>query len=198
MSGHGGSRPGAGRPARAKRTHKPIVEAEQRCIDRLPQTFDHLEYLANGGYEQVTETWEPAATIMVEQPLRNKDGSYLLDKNQRPIIMKQQAFPDAGPDVLVLVKRVVEVAAPDRTANIYLADRAMGKPTERIEADVQANGTVAITTTAIARARDELAAWRANMLQNLSTTPLSLPSAPPTPPILPTPTDVSTTPRETA
>lgn len=113
----GGSRPGAGRKSKAQKFERPIAAAEKKIADRLPQIVDNLIFLANGGYEQVTETWEPAGLHTVGE------GEAILP-----------AFPDKKPDELVLIKRTSSIAAPDRAANTYLLDRIAGKPTVPIEA----------------------------------------------------------------
>src|ERR1051325_9731088 len=102
----------SGRRARAEKFARPIARAEKQIVDRLPERVDRLEFLADGGYEQVTEHWEPAGSLWID------DGD-----------AKQPMFPDKKPDELVLIKRTRTFAAPDRAANIYLLDRIMGKPT---------------------------------------------------------------------
>ncbi len=116
---HGGSRPGSGRKRKADKFAKPIAAAEQRIVDHLPQLIDNMLELANGGYEQVEEKWLPAALVTVGS------GEYELP-----------AFPDKPGDELVLVERKTSIADRDRAANQYLIDRIMGKPTERVEHDL--------------------------------------------------------------
>ena len=127
----GGARPGAGRKRKIEKYESPIVAAENRLADRLPLTIDNLEKLADGGQESYQETWEPAGTILIDDVEIEHDAK----GNPRPIKVKRLAFPDLPADELVLVRKVVSVAAPDRTTNIYLSDRVMGKPTERVEHD---------------------------------------------------------------
>lgn len=138
-NGHGGKRAGAGRKPRAERFGPQLEAAEARCVRRLPQHLGNLEQLADGGYEQVTETWEPAGLTFVEAPLLGPDGAPRMDANGRPIVVRQQAFPDLAPDTLVCVRRTRSIAAPDRAANIYLIDRAMGKPVAQVAGEMQLN-----------------------------------------------------------
>lgn len=129
----GGKRAGAGRKSTAERFARPIAVAEKRVADRLPQTIDNLEHLADGGYERVKEKWQPAALVVLELPLRKPDGTPMVDADSKAILAKQQVFPDAEPDQLVLVERSTETADRDRAANIYLVDRILGKPMQRQE-----------------------------------------------------------------
>lgn len=129
----GGARPGAGRKTKAVKHERQINKAEKRCADRLPETIGNLEALADGGYPRVKEKWEPAALVVLELPLRDALGNPMLDADGKPILAKQQVFPHAKPDELVLVERITEIADRDRAANIYLTDRAMGKPVQKQE-----------------------------------------------------------------
>lgn len=122
---NGGKRPGAGRPRKTDKHAGQIAAFEKRAADSLPERFENLTYLANGGYERVKEKWVPAGLVF-------KDETTLDDKG-RPLTVKVPAFPDLGPEVLVLIEKITEIAEPDRASNVYLTDRAMGKPTERIE-----------------------------------------------------------------
>lgn len=119
----GGRREGAGRPRKAEKYERPINKAEKQIVDRLsankdglPGIIDNLLKLADGGFEQVAEHYEAAGTITTG----SGEAAALV-------------FPEKAADEMVLVKRVVTVAAPDRVANIYLIDRILGKPTERQE-----------------------------------------------------------------
>jgi glucose dehydrogenase len=73
---------------------------------------------------------------------------------------------------------------PDRKANEYLINRILGTPMVRIEADIDPEGTIEATGEALSEAARELAEWRKQMTEQLS----SLPSAPPTLPTSPTST----------
>lgn len=75
--------------------------------------------------------------MFIEQPEDYVDASGVT----RSRIVKTAAFPDIEPTELVLVERKREFADKDRTANQYLLDRIMGKPTERHEVD----GELALT-----------------------------------------------------
>src|SRR5262245_37492327 len=130
-NGHGGARAGAGRPRKAEKYASQIAQAEDRIADRLSERVEKLEYLANGGYEQIEEEYLPAGLIFVGS------GEWAT-----------LAFPDLPPEQLVCVKRKRSVAAPDRAANIYLIDRIAGKPTARVEADIDPDGTLEVTEAA--------------------------------------------------
>lgn len=60
---------------------------------------------------------------------------------------------DRDPQELVLVARIVRRAAPDRKANEYLIDRLMGRPTAKVEADLEASddGVLSRFLEAVAR-----------------------------------------------
>lgn len=135
-NGWGGARPGAGRKARAQKFAGPIAAAEQAIVDQLPQIVGNLLMLANGGWEEISEHYEPAGLVLVDDYAQNAEGqSYKV---------KRLAFPDLPPDQMVLVKRVRSVAAPDRIANIYLVDRILGKPVQAIEASGPEGGSIPV------------------------------------------------------
>ncbi len=113
---HGGARDGAGRKAKAEKFAGQIASAEQRIADRLPQLIDNMLEIADGGYERVEEEWQPAGLVTVGS------GEY-----------ESKVFPDKPDHELVLVKRKVSIADKDRSANQYLIDRILGKPTQRTE-----------------------------------------------------------------
>lgn len=134
----GGSRDGAGRKPKREKFKAPIARAEKRIADSLPTRMEKLHYLADGGYRRPIEIWEPAGlqTIVVSQVLLDAEGKqYIVSRTEK-------AFPDLEPDQLVLIRKTVSFADPDLRANIYLADRIMGKPTERHEHDV--DGGIAV------------------------------------------------------
>lgn len=137
MAPRGGTRPGAGRKKTTEKYALPIRRAEKQIVDRLPERVERLHELANGGFEQVTETYEPAGSVLLELPLRGADGQPLLDRGGRPILARQRAFPDLAADALICVRRVVSVAAPDRKANEYLLDRIMGRPTVAVAGEIE-------------------------------------------------------------
>ena len=137
MTTRGGARPNAGRKKLSEKYARPIARAEKQIVDRLPERIERLTELANGGWEQVTTTYEPAGTILLDLPLRDKDGQPLLDRQGRPILAKQLAFPDLPADAQVLMRRTVTAMAPDRKANEYLVDRIMGRPTAHIEGAIE-------------------------------------------------------------
>lgn len=112
QSKRGGRRVGSGRKTKqATRLRAELVaEADKLICDNLPRLVGNLLLLANGGYQRVEEEWTPAP--------KAKDA-------------KEDEAP--GESVLILTKRKVSVAEPDRAANQYLIDRSIGKPTERHE-----------------------------------------------------------------
>lgn len=111
MAGTGGARPGAGRKPKKEKYAAPINRAERQIVDKLPQLIQNLQKLADGGYERVEDEWLPAGLVTIGT------GENM-----------QLVYPYKDPDELVLVKRRVSIADQDRAANIYLADRIMGKP----------------------------------------------------------------------
>lgn len=129
-NGWGGARANAGRKKKAEIFASEIAAAERRVADRLPRLLANLEQLADGGYEQVTETYEPAGLIQITKEVITKDGT---------VSVKELAFPELPPDELVCVRRTRTVAAPDRAANVYLVDRILGRPVAAVEADVEVN-----------------------------------------------------------
>jgi hypothetical protein len=119
---NGGARPGAGRKPKPKTEaqESAIAVAEKRCADRLPLTLANLEEIADGRAEQ-TEVEEMAAgTITIGK------GAYV-----------KPAFPDLPPEQMVLVRRKTVTFAPEARANMYLADRVMGKPSDGDEAKIR-------------------------------------------------------------
>ena len=135
-NGHGGARPGAGRKAKAEKYADQIAQTEDRIADRLGDRVAALELLADGGYEQVQEFWEPAGPIQISKMLETKEGT---------IRVTELAFPELPPDKLVCIRRTRSYAAPDRAANIYLIDRILGKPTQQTELSGPDGGAIPVT-----------------------------------------------------
>lgn len=170
-NGHGGARSGAGRKPKLQKFEAQIDAAERRIADQLPQLLDNLQVLANGGFDQVSETWEPAGLIQISKEVVTGEGT---------VSVRELAFPHLDPEQLVCVRRTRSIAAPDRAANIYLVDRILGKPTARVEADVDPDGTLEATAEAMQQAAAELAAWRTQMsaqLPNISNAPPTVPTS---------------------
>jgi len=134
-NGHGGARPNAGRKRKADKYKAQINKAEKAAAARLVRNIENLEHLADGGYQRVSERYEPAGAIYIDAPLRNEDGTVKLDANGKPIMVKQRAYPDKDADELVLVERRVEIADKDRAANIWLTEFIAGKPVQQVEAE---------------------------------------------------------------
>lgn len=105
----------AGRPRKIEKNIASINQAEGRIKDRLPELIDNLFHLANGGYEKVTCEYQPAGILTVGK-----------GENERLL------FPDKPKDELVLVKKTISIADKDRTANVYLLDRVLGKPVQKV------------------------------------------------------------------
>lgn len=118
---HGGARSGAGRKRKIEKYQSAIEKAELRIAQKLPDILDNLEVLADGGQQIITEKYQPAGLVT----LTKQDGEG--NAYQVP------AFPDLDPLEQVLVEKTVVTQGRDLRANTYLADRVMGKPTQRQE-----------------------------------------------------------------
>jgi hypothetical protein len=129
-NGWGGARANAGRKKKADRFASEIAQAERRVADRLPQLIDNLMLLADGGWEQVTETLEPAGLIQITKEVITSDGT---------VSVRELAFPELPPEQLVVVRRTRATAAPNLRANEYLVDRILGRPVAAVEAEVEVN-----------------------------------------------------------
>lgn len=138
-NGHGGARPGSGRKRISEKYAVQVEAFHDQVVAGLDDRYAALQLLADGGYDQVSETWEPAGLVFVEMPLLDQSGEPKMDANGRPIIVRQKAFPELDPTELVCVRRVKSVAAPDRRANEYLVDRVAGRPVAAVEGEVNVN-----------------------------------------------------------
>jgi hypothetical protein len=127
----GGTRPGAGRPRKSDKYAGQITALEDQIVDGLPANVANMQLLANGGFEQITESWEPAGLIEITKQVVTNDGT---------VSVRELAFPELDPTQLVCVRRTRSIAAPDRKANEYLINRIAGTPTQRIEADIDGDG----------------------------------------------------------
>ena len=166
--GHGGARAGAGRKRKSDKYAAQIAATNDRIAAGLLDRVAALELLAEGGYKQITEIWEPAGLITIQKVVETKDGT---------IRGTELAFPELPPDELVCTRRTRSIAAPDRRANEYLINRIAGTPTQRLDLDHDPDGDMELTAAAMSDAAKELAEWRRMQTALLS----SLPSAPPTP-----------------
>lgn len=164
---NGGARPGAGRKPNIQKYTVHVTSFHDQAAADVDDRYAALKLLADGGFEEITETWEPAGLIFVGS------GEWAT-----------LAFPHLPPDHLVCIKRTRSVAAPDRRANEYLINRIAGTPTQRIDLDADPDGAIEATGEALTEAARELAEWRRQMSAELS----NMPSAPPTPPTSSTPT----------
>jgi hypothetical protein len=126
---NGGARPGAGRKRKYEKYQTAIEKAELRIAQKLPEILDNLEILADGGQQIITEEWQPAGLVTLTKHDDEKDKYYQV-----------QAFPGLDPLEPVLVKRTVVTSGKDLRANQYLADRVMGRPTQKQEIDFSGDG----------------------------------------------------------
>lgn len=120
---NGGARPNSGPKPKAERHETAIQTAEKRCADRLPITLHNLEEIADGLVEDVDEQWVAAGMATIGK-----------GNNER------LAFPELAktePFKLVLVSKKVIKRGPDVRANMYLADRVMGKPADGDEQKIR-------------------------------------------------------------
>ena len=131
----GGSRPGAGRKTAEVTKFRADVEKATRdlVVDRIPELLDNLVHLANGGYQRVKESWEPAGLVMVDAEVEDVDGNPVYDARGCPVTAKRPAFPEIPPDKMVCTSRTTETADCDRAANEYLINRVLGRPKQALE-----------------------------------------------------------------
>ena len=194
-STRGGRRQGAGRkpsPAtvEALKRADALIDAAPKCVrervDAIIATnaitiTESLIRLAHGGYQREKQWLVPAALVTIERvkTIRQDDGTITAatDANGKPIKERAPAFPDLKPDQLVPVKTQTETADGDREAAKYCLDRVLGKPTQAVELTGAGGGPIDVKSEDMARAAEELAAWRKAMTDALS----SGPSAPQTP-----------------
>ncbi|HEU4327370.1 MAG TPA: hypothetical protein VFS21_29805 [Roseiflexaceae bacterium] len=138
-NGHGGRRPGAGRPRTSERYAAQIESFLDQAAAGLAQNYATLERLAAGNLEQVEEEYQPAGLIYVRRPVLDPAGVPRIDANGRPIMANQLAFPDLPPNQPVLVRRRIGRTAPNPTVLMYLVNRVLGMPTAAIEGEVDLN-----------------------------------------------------------
>ncbi len=91
--GHGGARPGSGRPPKAVLAETPIRQAEKKIRDRLPWIVDRLFELAEGvRVESSGLTGEP---IVYQKPPDRGACEYLMDrimgKPMQPVDVRERA-----------------------------------------------------------------------------------------------------------
>lgn len=169
-NGHGGARPGSGRKRISERYAPQVESFHDQVAADLDKRYAALAFLADGGFEEVEEVWEPAGLVTIQKTLETADGV---------VRVSELAFPHLDPTTLVCVQRKKKIAAPDRKANEYLVDRVAGRPTQAVEIDADPDGTLEVTADAMTQAASELALWRKQMHEQLSS--LSVPPTPPTP-----------------
>lgn len=117
----------AGRPRKVDQYAAEIASLDDRVAGSLDARYEALDELARGGFEQITETWEPAGMLYRDDYTAGEDG--------KTIRTRVLAFPDKQPDELVCVRRTRSVAAPDRRANEYLINRILGTPVQQLEGE---------------------------------------------------------------
>lgn len=139
---HGGARSNAGRKRKIEKYQSAIEKAELRIAQKLPDILENLEILADGGQQVVTEKYQPAGLVTLTK--QDDEGN----------AYQVPAFPDLDPLEQVLVERTVVTAGRDRASNQYLADRVMGRPTQRQEIDLEGNG-INITVRHVTHAPSE-------------------------------------------
>lgn len=136
----GGKRAGAGRKPNNERFARPIAAAEKKLGDQLPALAENILALAHGGFPVVSEIWEPAGLVTVDDTeVVETDGKAFSVK------IKRLAFPGKNADELVLIKRTVSTAAPSLAANQYALDRIMGRPTEHQELSGPDGGAIPLS-----------------------------------------------------
>lgn len=129
-NGHGGARAGSGRKRISERYSEQVATFHDLAAADIEKRYQSLAFLADGGFEELEEVWEPAGLITVQKTLETADGV---------IRVSELAFPHLPPEQLVCVQRKKRIAAPDRKANEYLVDRVAGRPVAAVEADVEAD-----------------------------------------------------------
>lgn len=144
-SKRGGRRAGAGRkPKQATVVRSEVsalvngdpneaVDLEVAFKALAPKCVVNLSILANGGYERVERTYQPAGLVLVEDFARNAKGEILTNAKGDPIKIDRRLYPDKPVDELVLVEQSISYAEPDRQANQYIVDRVLGKPRQAVE-----------------------------------------------------------------
>lgn len=116
-----------GRPKKVDQYAAEITALDDQIAGSLDARYVALDQLAQGGFEQITETWEPAGMLYRDDYTAGEDG--------KTIRTRVLAFPDKKPDELVCVRRTRSIAAPDRRANEYLINRILGTPVQQLEGE---------------------------------------------------------------
>jgi hypothetical protein len=121
-NGHGGKRPGAGRPAKSEQHLTAIQDAEERISQRLPQLLGKLFELADG-IEVQGFSLDGSPKVYTRAPCF-KSLSYLVDR-----VMGRPAQPieGSGPDKEPFRFVVEYVNAPAREGD---SDPASEAPSE--------------------------------------------------------------------
>ncbi len=124
---HGGARPGAGRKPNAEVHAESVGGFTLSAAEYLPQAFENLRLLAEGGALRVEQKWSPAGTLTRKDVARDDAGAPLFDKNGKLSIIEVPLYPDLPAEEPVMVERKVTTLPPDYKANEYLVDRVAGK-----------------------------------------------------------------------
>lgn len=127
---HGGARAGSGRKRISEKYAAQVESFHDLAARDLGDRYAALQFLADGGFEEVEEVWEPAGLVTIQKTLETADGV---------IRVSELAFPHLPPEQLVCVQRKKKIAAPDRKANEYLVDRVAGRTVQAIEGEIGVN-----------------------------------------------------------
>ncbi len=158
QSKRGGKRAGAGRKtAEQTKARQDLNAAVDGVIGEMAlDLVANLKRLSDGGYQRVAVTEEPAASIVREDVVRDKDGNPMFDARGNPVTAKQPAFPKAEAGEMVITRRVTEIADGDRAANEYLLNRRLGKPKQAVEVSGPDGGAIPMS---IESAIDKIYGW---------------------------------------
>lgn len=131
-NGHGGARPGAGRPPKAETYESEIGAANKKIADHLPMLVDNLLKLAAGGFEVIEDKYQPAwyvmATANKSQARKNKADPMQAGGEGLELTPELLEF-NSG---MTLIERKVTYAQPNLPAIIYLTNRIMGTPVAKV------------------------------------------------------------------
>jgi hypothetical protein len=144
-NGHGGARPGAGRPSKAQLYADDIRATEQAIVDRLAEVVAVQLAAATDNIVVIDEVYEPAGMLTIQRTVIGPSGE---------VRATEPAFPNLDPEQLVLVRRTRRVSGPDLRTGQYLINRIAGTPTQKLEADLDTptDGVLAQFLGAVAKA----------------------------------------------
>ncbi len=96
----GGSRPGAGRPAKADKHARPVARAEKQIVDRLPWLVDKQFELAEGVTIQTEDS--DGETHIYQRPPDRQAIEYLLNRIMGKPTERQEVDQTGGVTVRVV------------------------------------------------------------------------------------------------